>query len=78
MVEGKWFQPGADAAEAFAIREAVFGRGRDEMDNESWNVLVWFVGALTPPRAACGGVRAPTGWGISPCCRSFAAAAWAI
>ena len=44
MVEGKWFQPGADAAEAFAIREKVFGRGRDDMDNESWNVLVWFAG----------------------------------
>ncbi|MBE5804445.1 MAG: GNAT family N-acetyltransferase [Clostridiales bacterium] len=44
MVEGKWFQPGADAAEAFAIREKVFGRGRDALDDESWNVLVWYAG----------------------------------
>lgn len=44
MVEGKWFQPGADADEVFAIRRAVFGRGRDDLDAESWNVLVWFGG----------------------------------
>lgn len=44
MVEGKWFQPGSDAAPAFEIREKVFGRGQDELDKESWNVLVWFQG----------------------------------
>lgn len=44
MVEGKWFQPGADAAQVFAIREKVFGRGQDALDAESWNVLVWFSG----------------------------------
>lgn len=41
MIEGKWFAPGSDAAEAIAIRQAVFGRGRDELDNQAWNVLVW-------------------------------------
>lgn len=44
MVEGKWFQPGADADEVFAIREKVFDRSRDDLDAESWNVLVWFGG----------------------------------
>lgn len=44
MVEGKWYRPGDDAPEAFAIREGVFGRGRDALDDESWNVLVWFNG----------------------------------
>lgn len=44
MVEGKWFQPGSDAPEAFAIREAVFGRGRDALDGMAWNVLVWHGG----------------------------------
>ena len=42
MVEGKWFQPGADAHEAFAIRESIFGRGRDELDAMAWNVIVYF------------------------------------
>lgn len=44
MVEGKWFRPGDDAPEAFAIREKVFGRGSDALDAEAWNVLVWFHG----------------------------------
>lgn len=44
MVEGKWFQPGSDAAQAFEIREKVFGRGRDALDDASWNVLVWLAG----------------------------------
>ncbi|MDO4483148.1 MAG: hypothetical protein Q4C54_01565 [Clostridia bacterium] len=44
MVEGKWFAPGTEAAEAMAIRESVFGRGADALDASSWNVLVWFEG----------------------------------
>lgn len=44
MVEGKWFKPGSEAPEAFAIRQAVFGRGRDHLDDEAWNVLVWHEG----------------------------------
>ena len=44
MVEGKWFAPGADIPEVEAIRQAVFGRGRDALDGESWNVLVWHCG----------------------------------
>ena len=44
MVEGKWYAPGTEFPEAEAIRQAVFGRGRDALDNESWNVLVWHDG----------------------------------
>ena len=44
MVEGKWFAPGAEMPEVEAIRRAVLGRGRDALDNESWNVLVWHCG----------------------------------
>ncbi|MBR4081276.1 MAG: GNAT family N-acetyltransferase [Clostridia bacterium] len=44
MVEGKWYAPGTDFPEAEAIRLAVFGRGRDALDDESWNVLVWHDG----------------------------------
>ena len=40
MIQGKWFAPGADASEAIAVRQAVFGRGEDPLDAESWNVLV--------------------------------------
>lgn len=44
MIEGKWYAPGTDFPEAEAIRRAVFGRGRDALDSESWNVLVWHDG----------------------------------
>ena len=44
MVEGKWFAPGAEIPQALAIRQAVFGRGADEMDKLSWNVVVWHEG----------------------------------
>lgn len=44
MVEGKWYAPGADIPECEAIRRAVFGRGRDALDDEAWNVLVWHDG----------------------------------
>ena len=44
MVEGKWFAPGAEIAQALDIRQAVFGRGGDELDAMSWNVLVWHEG----------------------------------
>ena len=40
MVEGKWFAPGAEIGQALAIRQAVLGRGADELDKLSWNVLV--------------------------------------
>lgn len=44
MVEGKWFAPGTDIPEAEAIRCAVFGRGKDELDQIAWNVIVWYMG----------------------------------
>lgn len=44
VVEGKWFQPGSEAPEVFAIREKVFGYGRDQLDDMAWNVLVWHEG----------------------------------
>ncbi len=45
MIEGKWFAPGAEIPEAAAIRGAVFGRGQDALDQESWNVVVYLDGA---------------------------------
>lgn len=44
MVEGKWYAPGAEIAQALEIRQAVFGRGADAQDALSWNVLVWHEG----------------------------------
>lgn len=44
MVEGKWFAPGAEIPEAEAIRRAVFGRGRDDLDAMAWNVIVYYGG----------------------------------
>lgn len=44
MIEGKWFQPGADIAEAEGIRKIVFGKGQDALDQESWNVVVYHEG----------------------------------
>ena len=42
MIQGKWFAPGADlTASVLPVRTAVFGRGADPLDTESWNVLVY-------------------------------------
>ena len=41
MIQGKWFPQGADLSEVLSVREAVFSRGRDSLDEESQNVLVW-------------------------------------
>ncbi len=41
MIQGKWYAPGEDLAEVLPVRRAVFGRGEDPLDAESWNVLVW-------------------------------------
>lgn len=42
MIQGKWFSPGQDlSAGVSEIRTAVFGRGADDLDAESWNVLVY-------------------------------------
>ena len=41
MVQGKWYPMGADIAVPIAIRQAVFGRGRDELDNQAQQVVVF-------------------------------------
>ena len=42
MVQGKWFAPGEDlSAGILPVRKAVFGRGADDLDALSWNVLVY-------------------------------------
>ena len=41
MIQGKWFAPGTDLSSVLPVREAVFGRGADHLDPESWNVLVY-------------------------------------
>ena len=44
MVEGKWYAPGTDIGPCEEIRREVFGRGTDEKDQMSWNVIVWHDG----------------------------------
>ena len=41
MVQGKWYAPGADISAVLPVREAVFGRGSDHLDDISWNALVF-------------------------------------
>ncbi len=41
MIQGQWFSPGKDISSLIPVRRAVFGRGADEMDPESWNALVY-------------------------------------
>lgn len=41
MVQGKWFPPGSDLSELLTVRTSVFGRGGDDLDASSWNVLVY-------------------------------------
>ncbi len=41
MIEGKWYPQGSDLSTLLPVRQAVFGRGADALDQESWNVLVW-------------------------------------
>ncbi len=41
MIQGKWLPQGSDLSRVLPIRQAVFGRGRDSLDDESWNVLVF-------------------------------------
>ena len=56
MIQGKWFSPGAPLSEdALTVRRAVFGRGEDALDAESWSAVVYLEG--TP--AAAG--RIPAG-----------------
>lgn len=41
MIEGKWFPQGSDIGQALGIRQAVFGRGRDALDDEAQQVVVY-------------------------------------
>jgi len=42
MIQGKWFPPGTDLTrDALPLRQAVFGRGRDPLDDESWSCVVY-------------------------------------
>ena len=41
MIEGKWYPQGSDLSDLLPVRQAVFSRGEDVLDAESWNVLVW-------------------------------------
>ncbi len=45
MIEGKWFPQGADIRTPLQLREAVFGRGRDVLDDEAQQVVVYREGA---------------------------------
>ena len=41
MVQGKWFPPDSDLSVLLPVRMSVFGRGGDNLDASSWNVLVY-------------------------------------
>ena len=41
MIQGKWFAPGSDLSVLLPVRLSVFGRGRDALDDSSWNALVY-------------------------------------
>lgn len=41
MVQGKWFQSGSDIAQSLEIRQAVFSRGRDALDDWARQVVVY-------------------------------------
>lgn len=41
MIQGKWYAPGSDLSDLLPVRSAVFGRGADDLDAESWNTLVF-------------------------------------
>ncbi len=41
MVKGKWFPQGSEISEAVTIRQAVFGRGQDALDQLAQQVAVY-------------------------------------
>ena len=41
MIQGKWFPTGSDVSQPLAIRRAVFGRGRDALDDWAQQVAVY-------------------------------------
>ena len=44
MIEGKWFAQGEELSQALAVRQAVFGRGRDALDDLAQSVVVYRAG----------------------------------
>ena len=56
MIQGKWFPTGSDVSQPLAIRRAVFGRGRDALDDWAQQVTVYAgeepVGAAARARQA--------------------------
>ena len=41
MVQGKWFAPGEDISPLISVRESVFSRAADNLDQLSWNALIY-------------------------------------
>lgn len=41
MVQGKWFPADSDCTLSFCVREEVFAQGRDEVDEQAWQVVVY-------------------------------------
>lgn len=41
MVQGRWFAMGGDISTPLKLRQAVFGRGRDALDAQAWQVVVY-------------------------------------
>ena len=44
MIQGKWFPQGADLTDVLSVREAVFARGRDDLDAEAQSAVVYLDG----------------------------------
>lgn len=41
MIEGKWFAQGADIGQPLLIRDSVFGRGRDALDDMAQQLVIY-------------------------------------
>lgn len=41
MIRGKWIRPGESLVDILPLREAIFQTGRDALDDESWNALIF-------------------------------------
>ena len=40
MIQGQWFYPGKDISSLLPVRLSVFGRGADDLDGESLEVVI--------------------------------------
>ena len=76
MIQGKWFPTGSDVSQPLAIRRAVFGRGRDALDDWAQQVAVY--AGDEPVGAARLWWRDGAFWlgdvGVLPGCRAMALA----